>query len=56
MARMVEVKIVYDMDDQDKPLIDELRDWLNNNVNILDVVSCNNDDPSCVTIREVGAE
>ncbi len=39
MARLVTVTITYDMDDTEKSLTDELNDWLQGNVNILDLFS-----------------
>lgn len=50
--RMVRVTIEYDMDDAEKPIQDELQDWLQGNVNVLDIVAAG-DDPSCVTIVEI---
>lgn len=37
MARLVTVSITYDMDNTEKSLTDELNDWLQGNVNILDL-------------------
>jgi hypothetical protein len=44
MARIVTVTLTYDMDDEDKPLSDELRDWLEGNVNVMDLFAKLNED------------
>jgi hypothetical protein len=54
MARMVEVRIVYDMDDPGKPIKAELNDWLEGNVNVQDIVEV--DGPQAITIREIEQE
>ena len=36
-TRMVTVTITYDMDDEEKPLTDELNDWLQGNINVMDL-------------------
>jgi hypothetical protein len=53
--RMVRVTITYDMDDANKPLNDELQDWLEGRVNVQDIVDCYERDaePFPVTIEEV---
>jgi hypothetical protein len=51
--RKVRITIEYDMDDPEKPLADELWDWIQGNVNVQDIVAVNEDDPSCVSIKEI---
>ncbi len=36
-TRMVTVTITYDMDDEEKSLTDELNDWLQGNINVMDL-------------------
>ena len=52
--RMVRVTIEYDMDDPDKPISEELWDWINGRVTLMDIIECNDGDPSCASIREIG--
>ena len=40
MTRMVKVTIVYDMDDEGKDIALELKDWMDGNVTIADVLDC----------------
>jgi hypothetical protein len=54
MARMVTITITYDMDDEDKSLQDELRDWLDGNVNVQDIIACDSED--AVKITETPAQ
>lgn len=37
MARTVTIIISYDMDDEEKSLSEELRDWVEGNVNVMDL-------------------
>ncbi len=37
MARMVTVTITYDMDDEEKTLADELKDWVEGNISVQDL-------------------
>ena len=57
MARMVRITIDYDMDDTDKPLSAELKDWLGGHVNMADIFdedgNPSSDESASVTIREI---
>lgn len=52
--RKVTITITYAMDDDEKPLQDELHDWLNGDVDVQDIVACNSEDS--VKIAETPAQ
>ena len=47
--RMVEVTIIYDTD---KPLSQEMHDWLMGKIDFQDVLEANDGDVTCIRIKE----
>jgi hypothetical protein len=51
---MVKLTVIYDMDDPDKPIKDELKDWLEGNVSVQDIVAITGDeDMATITLEEM---
>ena len=54
-TRLVKLTVIYDMDDPEKPLDDELQDWYANNVNLQDIVEACEPGDFSVTLTEYEA-